>query len=135
MFNEWRKLRPVEGVEIVPFDPDIWTAMTKADVVVCQAGYNTLAELGRIDKPTICIPAPRVADDQFARAHALVGQRKRFVVVTDSSVETLRDQIIASLEMPRDETFISSAPGGADRAADLILAFIADGSTEVTCNE
>jgi predicted glycosyltransferase len=123
MFNEWRKLKPVEGVEIVPFDADIWTTMTQADVIICQAGYNTLAELGRIDKPTICIPAPRVADDQFARARALVGQRKRFVVLSESSVEALRDQIIACLEMPSDQAFTSPAPAGADRAAELILSF------------
>jgi predicted glycosyltransferase len=121
MFGDWQKLQPVEGVTIIPFDPDLQATMAAADVVICQAGYNTIAELGELGTPTICMPAPRIADDQFARARSIAEQRSAFFVLTDCTTEALRDQIIACLDTPRGQPGAASRAAGADRAAKLIL--------------
>jgi len=36
--------------------------------VICQGGYNTIAELTTLGVPAICLPAERKFDDQHERA-------------------------------------------------------------------
>jgi len=42
--------------------------ISAADLVLCQAGHNTMNEVLSAGTPAILLPAPRFVDDQFARA-------------------------------------------------------------------
>jgi len=125
MFKEWNQLKLVEGIVIVPFDPELGTTLRRADVVICQAGYNTLLELSLFHTPVICVPAPRVADNQLERACQYAQRRANFTVFNDSSAELLNDHILRCLAMRTSaERPESPPPQGADRAADLILSLL-----------
>lgn len=125
LFQQWDQLRPVEGITILPFDPDLGAKMQRADVVVCQGGYNTLAELSLMTTPAICLPAARPTDDQGERAHTLAARRRHFFVFTDSSADALKKEILECLALrSRPEPGEAAVPGGADRAARLILSLL-----------
>jgi UDP-N-acetylglucosamine transferase subunit ALG13 len=68
LFDEWSQLRPASGVRILPFDPEITNLFRRANLVICQGGYNTIAELTTLGVPVICVPAERGLDDQNERA-------------------------------------------------------------------
>jgi UDP-N-acetylglucosamine--N-acetylmuramyl-(pentapeptide) pyrophosphoryl-undecaprenol N-acetylglucosamine transferase len=44
------------GIAVVPFLPDIWNAMARADLVVCRSGALTLAELCAAGRPSLLVP-------------------------------------------------------------------------------
>ena len=126
MFKEWHQLQPVAGVTIVPFDAELGSTIEQADVVICQAGYNTMMELSLSSTPVICIPAMRVADNQFERASQFAQRRPNFAVFTESSAGALNKQILRSLALRGNiEPRQLPPPSGADRAARLILSLLA----------
>jgi len=71
LFQEWMKLEIVEGVRVSPFEPNIDSFFAMADLVISQAGYNSIGELFTIGVQTICIPGHRRYDDQHDRAARL----------------------------------------------------------------
>jgi UDP:flavonoid glycosyltransferase YjiC (YdhE family) len=125
MFKEWERLKPVAGVTILPFDADLGMKMQQADVVICQAGYNTMQELSLLSAPVISIPAMRVADNQFERANQFAQRRANFAVFTETSAEALKVEILHSLAQAGGvENRRSPPPSGAERAARLILSLL-----------
>jgi UDP-N-acetylglucosamine--N-acetylmuramyl-(pentapeptide) pyrophosphoryl-undecaprenol N-acetylglucosamine transferase len=66
-------------------------AYAAADVVISRAGALSIAELCLVQKPTILVPSPNVAEDhQTKNAMALV-QKQAAVLVRD---ETAMDQLV-----------------------------------------
>jgi predicted glycosyltransferase len=124
LFGDWRQLEPVEGIHIIPFDPDLLSVVKDADLVVCQAGYNTVAEIKALDVPAICVPADRAADDQHERAAlaALRGSQVRSCVAPDASI--LARMMIEILRSPRKTVANPICPTGGGRAAELLLALL-----------
>jgi len=58
--------------EVVAYLERIWEAFARADVVVCRAGANTLAELAAAGRAAILVPFPSAADQhQLRNAQAL----------------------------------------------------------------
>ncbi len=45
--------------------------LARCSVVICNAGHNTIMEVASLRKRTVCIPASRPFDEQFAKAAAL----------------------------------------------------------------
>jgi predicted glycosyltransferase len=68
LFANWLRLDLAADFSVVPFDPELTTTLAAADLVICQAGYNTTAELKQIEIRVIIVPGERRWDDQFARA-------------------------------------------------------------------
>jgi len=64
---------PNQGnVRRVKFEPDLLELCTAADVVVCNAGYNTMREIAVAGTPAVVIPLRGTgADDQYERADLL----------------------------------------------------------------
>lgn len=80
------------GLTLVDADPDLVHLFAIADLVVAEAGYNTVHELRRLGVPALLAPGVRAWDDQAGRARALdalglarVVDRSRF----DRALETL----------------------------------------------
>jgi UDP-N-acetylglucosamine--N-acetylmuramyl-(pentapeptide) pyrophosphoryl-undecaprenol N-acetylglucosamine transferase len=129
LFQDWWNLRMVDGVRVIPFDPNLTSTLAAADLIICQAGYNTIAEIMHLQAPTICVPADRIWDNQFERAEHTAAARPNFYVFRDSDVNQLTNLIDTCLHIPqqsrRGAEFSSM---GAIRAAESILELIADGS-------
>lgn len=123
LFQEWSQLKPVSGVQIVPFDPQIDARFSAASLVICQGGYNTIAELITLDVPVICVPAVRKFDDQYERAGKMAETHDQFHVWKDSDSESLAALIFRVLEgstttkVPKPDTFSD----GAGRAAQVLI--------------
>lgn len=130
LFRDWQSLRTLDGVRLVPFDPHLSVTMQRARLVVCQAGYNTLAEVRAYGVPAVCVPAIRDADDQFARAdRACAEPHIRTYAGEDPRrlggimIELLRDR----LAMPAASRPGVTPPGlspGARMAAETLLRTI-----------
>ena len=64
LFKDWSRLR-LNGSRLLPFHWDMPGLYDHANLIVCQAGYNTVAEVLRSGKPTISIPGERPLDDHL----------------------------------------------------------------------
>lgn len=123
LFTEWSRLKPASGVQIIPFDPGITTLFSGADLVICQGGYNTIAELTTLGVPVICIPAERTFDDQHERAVKTAETYGQFHVWKDSDSGSLAALIFKVLKMPAltaAGTAVNRAEG-AGRAAQALI--------------
>ena len=78
LFRDWPLLEPRDGIAMVPFEPYMTSRLAKADLVICQAGYNTIAELEQLTTKAVLVPAERQWDDQFARAERVVREKPNF---------------------------------------------------------
>jgi UDP-N-acetylglucosamine--N-acetylmuramyl-(pentapeptide) pyrophosphoryl-undecaprenol N-acetylglucosamine transferase len=107
LFREWDQLRPADGVRIVPFDPHITAAFRDAALVICQAGYNTVAEVVAAGATAICVPAERRFDDQHERAKATAREHRQFHLWEDRDSDSLSAYIFKLLQTT--DTFRSDA--------------------------
>jgi predicted glycosyltransferase len=123
LFREWDELELTDGIRVHPFDPGLLDQFAKASVVVCQAGYNTIAELSNLGTPAISIPALRMFDDQRARAEGASGLYPNIVSCpTDDHLVLSR-----AMEQMLSEKHVRSqiqTPTGAVAAARVIIDFV-----------
>jgi UDP-N-acetylglucosamine--N-acetylmuramyl-(pentapeptide) pyrophosphoryl-undecaprenol N-acetylglucosamine transferase len=78
-------------IRLCEFIKEMSLAYAAADVVISRAGALSIAELCLVQKPTILVPSPNVAEDhQTKNAMALV-QKQAAVLVRD---ETAMDQLV-----------------------------------------
>jgi predicted glycosyltransferase len=126
LFQDWWNLRITEHVRVIPSEPALRELMAQADLVICQAGYNTVSEIRQLDVPCICIPAPRVYDDQVARAAETAQSMPHFRVFRENDPDALSDLIEACLTAPRVAARDSQVSSdGAHRSATLLLHHLA----------
>jgi UDP-N-acetylglucosamine--N-acetylmuramyl-(pentapeptide) pyrophosphoryl-undecaprenol N-acetylglucosamine transferase len=133
LFKEWWDLRLAEHVRVIPFEPAMACAFARAGLVVCQAGYNTVAELVALGVPAIAVPAERRWDDQFARAASVARSCSTFQMYDGHDAQALGLLMLDTLE--RGRTGRTEAPaisaisaddnGGAARAAACLLEVLA----------
>jgi UDP-N-acetylglucosamine--N-acetylmuramyl-(pentapeptide) pyrophosphoryl-undecaprenol N-acetylglucosamine transferase len=101
LFEEWKRLRLVDGIKVLPFDPRLSETFARASLVVCQAGYNTVSEVLSHGVPAICVPAERLADDQFERARQSASGHTSFQVYEGSDADAFAALMLAALHRPR----------------------------------
>jgi predicted glycosyltransferase len=121
LFTGWRELRPVTGVRIVPFVPDLLSLFASSSLILCQGGYNTISEASCVSAPVICAPAEAPHDSQRRRALELAQQREDVRVLTDESEAELATWILDMLR-PSGVRRPPRLPPGADLAARALLA-------------
>jgi UDP-N-acetylglucosamine--N-acetylmuramyl-(pentapeptide) pyrophosphoryl-undecaprenol N-acetylglucosamine transferase len=62
-----------ENIKLMPFIQDMANAYAAADLVLSRAGGSTISELILLDKPSVLVPSPNVAEDhQTKNAKSLV---------------------------------------------------------------
>lgn len=127
LFGEWSQLKPASGVQILPFDPEISVSFNEADLVICQGGYNTVAELIALGVPVICVPASRRFDDQHERARNTAAAHEQFFTWENSDSDALATFILEVLQKPRVERVKTDDFRGANVAAEILLNCLRDG--------
>jgi predicted glycosyltransferase len=123
LFRDWPLLQPVDGIALIPFEPDTTSKFAEADLVICQAGYNTVAELEQLGTKTLLVPAERQWDDQFARADRAMRARGNFRVFRGGTAAELAD-VAAEFLRERLPSVIVPKPEGGIKAARLIYEMV-----------
>jgi len=116
--------------EVVPFIDNMQEVYAAADLVVCRAGANTVAELATMGKPSILIPYPYAADDhQRANAEVLVqADAARMILDAELTPEQLKQEISTLMhDRSRLETMARAAAalGRPDATAAVVRECLA----------
>jgi predicted glycosyltransferase len=123
LFRDWLLLQPVDGLTLIPFEPDTNSKFAEADLVICQAGYNTVAELEQLGTKTVLVPAERQWDDQFARAERISREHRNFRVFRGKTAAELAEQATELLCQHIPNSIAVGANGGI-KAAQLIYEML-----------
>ena len=123
LFRGWHQLERIEGLLVVPFEPDTLAAFASADLVISQAGYNTVTELEQLATKAILVPLETNWDDQFARADRAERLHTHFRRFRGSDAIALARLASESL---RDTTSAVRSPQfeGASKAARCLCAML-----------
>jgi predicted glycosyltransferase len=124
LFRDWHLLQSAEGISVLPFEPDMPARFSRADLIISQAGYNTVAEIDMLGVRAVLVPAERQWDDQFARAERVSRGHKNLRTFRGKTPAELSQ---LALELCKQEVSrvcaVVDAPGG-PKAARLIYEMI-----------
>ncbi len=123
LFRDWLRLQPVDGITLIPFEPDSNARFAEADLVISQAGYNTVAELEQLGTKTLLVPAERQWDDQCARADRIAREQRHFRVFRGKTPAELANLATELLCERIPKTIVGKADGGI-KAAQLIYEML-----------
>jgi predicted glycosyltransferase len=123
LFSDWLRLKVAPDLAVVPFDPELTATLAAADLVICQAGYNTIAELKRIATRVLVVPMERRWDDQFSRADQAAAASGRFRVFRGLNPHEMARAAGEFLQMPVPELKVSVAEGARRAAESIALLF------------
>jgi predicted glycosyltransferase len=102
LFSEWHLLELADGVQVMPFEKNMFQAMAAADLIICQGGYNTIAEVGQTGTPALCVPAFRGWDDQFERCRQFAASRANVRSLESEDLPAMTNAILEMAWMPRE---------------------------------
>ena len=103
---------------------DVPSYIAAADVVVGMAGYNTTAEILRVEKPAVLVPRPGPRAEQRMRARLFAEHEWVRVVDPDElSPSTLARAVCGALGDP-PVSAVGPDLGGLDVAVDHLLALL-----------
>ncbi|MBZ5520649.1 MAG: hypothetical protein LAP21_00110 [Acidobacteriia bacterium] len=120
LFNDWTRLKLADGVTVTPFAASTADIFAAASLVVCQAGYNTVAELRQLNVKTVLAPGQRVWDDQFSRARKTASECSRFRAFEGTSHIELAEMMRSTLDSSLSPQVERRMPQGAQRAAEYL---------------
>jgi predicted glycosyltransferase len=124
LFRDWHLLQLAEGISMIPFEPDMSARFARADLIISQAGYNTVAEIDMLRVRAVLVPADRQWDDQFARAERMSRGNNNLRTFRGKNPAELS---ALALELCQQEispaSAVLDAPGG-PKAARLIYEMI-----------
>lgn len=98
------------GLRLVPFIEDMANAYAMADVVVSRAGASTISELILLNKVSILMPSPNVAEDHQTKNAMSLAEKNASVMVKD--VEATEKLVPTVLEILKDENKFKSLQAG-----------------------
>lgn len=124
LFSDWSRLDLVEGLRVVPFDPDLSGTFASAGLVICQAGYNTVSELLSLGVPALCVPAERGYDDQFERARRSADASALFRMYAGADPQACADLMLTLLQVDRRPPQVADTARGARIAADSLIELL-----------
>lgn len=92
------KVKEHPGLRLVPFIEDMANAYAAADLIVSRAGASTISELILLEKISILMPSPNVAEDhQTKNARSLVDVNAAAMVKDVDAEANLVDTVIEIL--------------------------------------
>jgi predicted glycosyltransferase len=121
----------LDGVRLVPFDPDYLAVARAADAVVGMGGYNSLCEAAFIGKRAVVVPRRPGPEEQIIRARRFAALGLATVVEPDAlSPEGLWPAVLAALADPTSPPPVLSFAGARAivDALDVLLAAAAAAS-------
>jgi radical SAM protein with 4Fe4S-binding SPASM domain len=89
------------GLTVLREAGDILDRMARCDLVVAQAGYNTVAEIRALRRPAVLVPGARRMEDQRARALRLA--RQGAAVIARPEARSIADHVERLLGPDRTE--------------------------------
>ncbi|MFO7790910.1 MAG: undecaprenyldiphospho-muramoylpentapeptide beta-N-acetylglucosaminyltransferase [Bacteroidota bacterium] len=106
-------------------------AFSVADVVISRAGAGTISELCLVQKPSVLVPSPNVAEDhQYKNALALAEKNAAELVKDDEAEEILADVAIALVKDDNKQHVFAenikqfAKPQAANQIANEVLKLI-----------
>jgi len=112
-------------IRLCEFIKEMSLAYAAADVVISRAGALSIAELCLVQKPTILVPSPNVAEDhQTKNAMALVQQQAAVLVRDDKAMDQLVNEVVQLVQDQRRRMELSQNIGKLARpnaASDIAL--------------
>ncbi|MCD8236410.1 MAG: undecaprenyldiphospho-muramoylpentapeptide beta-N-acetylglucosaminyltransferase [Prevotellaceae bacterium] len=109
------KEREVPNLHVTDFIADMDKAYTAADLVISRAGASSISELCLLNKPSILVPSPNVAEDhQTKNALALSNKGAALFVKDCAAVEKL---IRLAIETVADKAVLASLGTNAGKLA------------------
>ena len=121
----------LDNVKVFDFVSRMDLAYAAADIVISRAGAGTISELCLVEKPSILVPSPNVAEDhQTQNAMALVKKNAALMV---KDVEAQQKLIKEALSLIKDADLLEelaknskalAKPNAADDIANEILAML-----------
>ena len=114
-------IEPVEGMRVVGYVHDLFRAFACCDLAVVQGGLTTTMELVANRRPFISIPLRGHFEQNHHVAHRLrrygaPGPTQYDGLTADTLAAQMRERLGAAVD------YLPVEPGGAGRAADLLLA-------------
>ena len=111
----------VDGMTVLMWRELSWMpdVLAAADLVLCQAGHNTIAELRRAGTRGIIVPAKRNVDDQFERARDAASRSNQLKVFEGSHPKELAVLIEESLSTPAPTRGVRASRPDVPRVRDL----------------
>lgn len=100
------KLAGQSRIRIVPFIDDMNAAFAAADLVVSRAGASTISEMIALDKPSILVPSPNVAEDHQTKNALSLTREGAAVLVTDADAPKML--IPQALNLLKDRAAIAT---------------------------
>ncbi len=92
-----------ENIKVLDFIKRMDLAFKAADIVISRAGAGTISELCLLEKSTILVPSPNVAEDhQTKNAMALVNKNAAVLIKDKESREKLIPKAIDLLNNPKN---------------------------------
>jgi len=93
--------KKVKNIHLVEFITDMDLAYCVADAIVSRAGAMAISELSIVQKPTILVPSPNVADDHQRHNALALSEQKAALLVEDKNAH--RDLIATIIRLMNDE--------------------------------
>ena len=98
------------GLRLVAFIEDMGNAYAMADVIVSRAGASTISELILLNKVSILMPSPNVAEDHQTKNALSLAEKNASVMVRDA--EASEKLVPTVLEILKDENKFKSLQAG-----------------------
>lgn len=92
------KLKVVSNIEIVSYEENMVGLFDCANLVICQAGYNTMNELAYLGKHAVVLPSVKPNDDQVIRSK-FFKKKFGFDVLTEFDSLKLKNLIIKKKDL------------------------------------
>ncbi|MBP7272854.1 MAG: undecaprenyldiphospho-muramoylpentapeptide beta-N-acetylglucosaminyltransferase [Saprospiraceae bacterium] len=92
-FEEYKntQVAKLHNVVLLPFLERVDLAYSVADVVICRAGALTISEICMVQKPSVLVPSPNVAEDhQTKNAMSLVNSEAAVLVKDENANEVVQ---------------------------------------------
>lgn len=99
---------------------DPWSVLCSADVVVCHAGQNSIAEVAAAGVPAVVVPLPRPFDEQRHTAAALAATGFPVEVVADPGEARWSEVLERTRRLPAAGWWAWNDRQGAQRYADVV---------------
>ncbi len=116
-----------ENVKQMAFISRMDYAYSVANLVVSRAGASSISELCILEKPSILVPSPNVAEDHQTKNAEALSKRNAAVLVKDVNAETsLVDEALRLInnESKLKELQLSIAPLALHKSAEKIAAIV-----------
>ncbi len=83
------KKHNADNIQIYPFIKKMDFAFNVADIVISRAGAGTISELCLVQKPSILVPSPNVAEDHQTKNAMALAKENAAILIKDTDAEKL----------------------------------------------